>query len=141
MQLRSESSTRTVPVPDHKELKTGTLLSIIRQSQLPRSLFESVEPPQLPFKRYRDSLLLQRRARSLRGQAFECRRNQLAALSQAPLRTLQPYAIRRRGIDACFICGDTIIAIEELGAPSPDDLRDSGPGSGVSTWFKCSMDA
>jgi len=34
-------STITVPVPDHKELRKGTLLSIIRQSQLPRSAFES----------------------------------------------------------------------------------------------------
>ena len=33
-------STVTVPVPDHKELRTGTLMSIIRQSELPRSLFE-----------------------------------------------------------------------------------------------------
>lgn len=40
MQRRSGSSTITVPVPDHSELRTGTLLSIIRQSQLPRSLFE-----------------------------------------------------------------------------------------------------
>jgi len=41
MQLRLEGSTRTVPVPDHDELRTGTLLSIIRQSQLPRRLFET----------------------------------------------------------------------------------------------------
>ncbi|MGA7913560.1 MAG: type II toxin-antitoxin system HicA family toxin [Candidatus Dormiibacterota bacterium] len=41
MQLRLEDSTRTVPVPDHDELRTGTLLSIIRQSQLARKLFES----------------------------------------------------------------------------------------------------
>jgi predicted RNA binding protein YcfA (HicA-like mRNA interferase family) len=32
--------TITVPVPDHKELRIGTLQSVIRQSQLPRSLFE-----------------------------------------------------------------------------------------------------
>ncbi len=32
-------STITVPVPDHKELRIGTLLSIIRQSQLDRSFF------------------------------------------------------------------------------------------------------
>ena len=31
----------TVSVPDHRTLKTGTLASIIRQSQLPRSLFEN----------------------------------------------------------------------------------------------------
>ncbi len=30
-----------VPVPDHHELKIGTLLSIIRQSGLPRSEFET----------------------------------------------------------------------------------------------------
>jgi predicted RNA binding protein YcfA (HicA-like mRNA interferase family) len=40
MQKRSEDTTTTVPVPDHKELKTGTLTSIIRQSGLARSLFE-----------------------------------------------------------------------------------------------------
>jgi predicted RNA binding protein YcfA (HicA-like mRNA interferase family) len=41
MQKRTEISTVTVPVPDHKELKTGTLRAIIRQSGLSRSLFES----------------------------------------------------------------------------------------------------
>ena len=30
----------TVPVPDHRELRIGTLLSIIRRSGLPRALFE-----------------------------------------------------------------------------------------------------
>ena len=40
MQKRSEHTTTTVPVPEHKELKTGTLGSIIRQSGLPRRLFE-----------------------------------------------------------------------------------------------------
>lgn len=40
MQKRTPESTITVPVPDHKELRIGTLQSIIRQSQLPRSLFE-----------------------------------------------------------------------------------------------------
>jgi predicted RNA binding protein YcfA (HicA-like mRNA interferase family) len=40
MQQASESSTVTVPVPDHKELRTGTLRSIIRQSGLGRELFE-----------------------------------------------------------------------------------------------------
>jgi predicted RNA binding protein YcfA (HicA-like mRNA interferase family) len=39
MQRQAEGSTITVPVPDHKELRIGTLLSIIRQSQLDRSLF------------------------------------------------------------------------------------------------------
>ena len=36
MQRRLAESTITVPVPDHPELKTGTLLSIIRQSGIPR---------------------------------------------------------------------------------------------------------
>jgi predicted RNA binding protein YcfA (HicA-like mRNA interferase family) len=40
MQLRSPDTTITVPVPDHRELRVGTLLSIIRQSGLPRALFE-----------------------------------------------------------------------------------------------------
>ncbi|RXK88621.1 type II toxin-antitoxin system HicA family toxin [Chlorobaculum sp. 24CR] len=40
MQKQIPGSTITVPVPDHKELKTGTLLSIIRQSAVQRSEFE-----------------------------------------------------------------------------------------------------
>ena len=40
MQKKIEDSTITVPVPDHKEIKIGTLHSIIRQSQLPKALFE-----------------------------------------------------------------------------------------------------
>ena len=40
MQKRSGDTTTTVPVPDHKELKMGTLTSIIRQSGIARSLFE-----------------------------------------------------------------------------------------------------
>jgi predicted RNA binding protein YcfA (HicA-like mRNA interferase family) len=40
MQKATESGTATVVVPDHKELRIGTLQSIIRQSQLPRELFE-----------------------------------------------------------------------------------------------------
>ena len=40
LQKRLETTTVTVPLPDHKELKTGTLRSIIRQSGLSRSLFE-----------------------------------------------------------------------------------------------------
>jgi predicted RNA binding protein YcfA (HicA-like mRNA interferase family) len=44
MQLRkAEGGTITVPVPDHRELKTGTLLGIIEQSMLPRALFEAPE--------------------------------------------------------------------------------------------------
>jgi predicted RNA binding protein YcfA (HicA-like mRNA interferase family) len=34
MQKKLADSTVTVPVPDHKELKTGTLRAIIRQSGL-----------------------------------------------------------------------------------------------------------
>lgn len=41
MQKASGNSTLTVPVPDHDESKIGTLLGIIRQSGLPRSLFET----------------------------------------------------------------------------------------------------
>ena len=40
MQKKIPGSTITVPIPDHSELRIGTLQSIIRQSQLPRSLFE-----------------------------------------------------------------------------------------------------
>jgi predicted RNA binding protein YcfA (HicA-like mRNA interferase family) len=40
LQLRVPGSTVTVPVPDHRVLRRGTLLSIIRQSRLPRALFE-----------------------------------------------------------------------------------------------------
>ena len=40
MQRKLTDSTITVPVPDHKELRVGTLLSIIRQSRLDRSPFE-----------------------------------------------------------------------------------------------------
>jgi predicted RNA binding protein YcfA (HicA-like mRNA interferase family) len=31
----------TIPVPDHEEIRIGTLVSIIRQSRLPRELFET----------------------------------------------------------------------------------------------------
>ena len=41
MQRRTSEETVTVPVPDHPELKIGTLLSIIRQSGIPRTEFES----------------------------------------------------------------------------------------------------
>lgn len=41
MQKRIEGSTITVPVPDHSEIRAGILRSIIRQSGLPHSLFES----------------------------------------------------------------------------------------------------
>jgi predicted RNA binding protein YcfA (HicA-like mRNA interferase family) len=40
MQKRAGKTTTTVPVPNHAELKVGTLTSIIRQSGLARSLFE-----------------------------------------------------------------------------------------------------
>ena len=39
MQKQVPGSTITVPVPDHKEIRIGTLMSIIRQSGLDRSLF------------------------------------------------------------------------------------------------------
>ena len=41
MQRRAEEGSTTVPVPDHRELRVGTLLSIIRQSGVPKSEFES----------------------------------------------------------------------------------------------------
>jgi predicted RNA binding protein YcfA (HicA-like mRNA interferase family) len=40
MQKKSSAGTITVPVPDHNEIRTGTLLSIIRQSGLDRGEFE-----------------------------------------------------------------------------------------------------
>ena len=40
MQKSTNDSTITVPVPDHKEIRIGTLQSIIRHSRLPRELFE-----------------------------------------------------------------------------------------------------
>uniref|UniRef100_A0A7V4G9M5 Type II toxin-antitoxin system HicA family toxin n=1 Tax=Desulfobacca acetoxidans TaxID=60893 RepID=A0A7V4G9M5_9BACT len=40
MQKKLSDTTITVPVPDHEELKIGTLLSIIRQSRVSRSEFE-----------------------------------------------------------------------------------------------------
>jgi predicted RNA binding protein YcfA (HicA-like mRNA interferase family) len=43
LQRRTPESTTTVPVPDHAELAIGTLLSIIRQSRVPRPAFESPE--------------------------------------------------------------------------------------------------
>ena len=41
MQLQTENSTVTVPVPNHKEVAIGTLQSIIRQSGLTRAEFET----------------------------------------------------------------------------------------------------
>ena len=40
MQRQSDSGTVTVPVPDHAEIRIGTLQSIIRQSGIPRTAFE-----------------------------------------------------------------------------------------------------
>ena len=40
MQRKTEDSTITVPVPDHKEIRMGTLQSIIRQSGILRTEFE-----------------------------------------------------------------------------------------------------
>jgi predicted RNA binding protein YcfA (HicA-like mRNA interferase family) len=40
MQKRVGETTITVPVPNHKEIKIGTLQSIIRQSKLSRESFE-----------------------------------------------------------------------------------------------------
>jgi len=40
MQRRTDTGSVTVPVPDHRELAMGTLLSIIRQSGIARAQFE-----------------------------------------------------------------------------------------------------
>ena len=40
MQRQVPGGTITVPVPDHEEIRTGTLMSIIRQSGIQRSEFE-----------------------------------------------------------------------------------------------------
>jgi predicted RNA binding protein YcfA (HicA-like mRNA interferase family) len=40
MQWQGEATTISVAVPMHDEIKIGTLSSIIRQSHLPRELFE-----------------------------------------------------------------------------------------------------
>jgi hypothetical protein len=40
MQYQELNSTRTVLVPDHRELRVGTLLSVIRQSGVAREIFE-----------------------------------------------------------------------------------------------------
>jgi predicted RNA binding protein YcfA (HicA-like mRNA interferase family) len=41
MQKTSANTTITVPVPNHKEIKTGTLQSIIRQSGISKEEFMS----------------------------------------------------------------------------------------------------
>jgi predicted RNA binding protein YcfA (HicA-like mRNA interferase family) len=40
MQRGTDAGSITVPIPDHRELAIGTLLSIIRQSGIPRPEFE-----------------------------------------------------------------------------------------------------
>ena len=40
MQKKLDTGTITVPVPDHEEIRIGTLQSIIRQSGVARSEFE-----------------------------------------------------------------------------------------------------
>ncbi len=40
MQKKTDNGTITVPVPNHSEIKRGTLQSIIRQSEIPRQYFE-----------------------------------------------------------------------------------------------------
>ena len=41
MQKRLPDTTITVPIPDHAELRRGTLMGIIRQSRVPRTEFET----------------------------------------------------------------------------------------------------
>ena len=40
MQKKEGNKTTTVPIPNHSEIKKGTLQSIIRQSEIPRQYFE-----------------------------------------------------------------------------------------------------
>lgn len=40
MQLKTPTGTVTIPVPNHPEIRIGTLQSIIRQSGLPKKEFE-----------------------------------------------------------------------------------------------------
>ena len=40
MQKETEQRTITIPVPDHEEIRIGTLSSIIRQCGIARSAFE-----------------------------------------------------------------------------------------------------
>jgi hypothetical protein len=40
MQLRTGTTTVTIPIPERRELRTGTRRAIIRQSGPPRVLFE-----------------------------------------------------------------------------------------------------
>ena len=44
MQKKLANTSVTIPVPDHRELRSGTLQAIIRQSGLPRSEFHTLEP-------------------------------------------------------------------------------------------------
>jgi hypothetical protein len=41
MQKATNTSTITVPVPNHSEIRIGTLQSIIRQSGIPKEYFEN----------------------------------------------------------------------------------------------------
>jgi predicted RNA binding protein YcfA (HicA-like mRNA interferase family) len=41
LKFSNETIEISVPVPNHDKIKIGTLLSIIRQSRLPRELFET----------------------------------------------------------------------------------------------------
>lgn len=43
MQKIVPAGTITLPVPDHHELKRGTLMGIVRQSRIPREEFEEEE--------------------------------------------------------------------------------------------------
>ena len=41
MQLITADGSITVPIPDYREIRIGTLMSIIRQSGVPKSVFET----------------------------------------------------------------------------------------------------
>jgi predicted RNA binding protein YcfA (HicA-like mRNA interferase family) len=40
MQLTHDEGSISIPVPDHREIRIGTLMSIIRQSGLSKDIFE-----------------------------------------------------------------------------------------------------
>ncbi len=58
MQKQLETTTVTVPVPLHASLRRGTLASIVRQSELARSLFETELPRPILIGRLADYTLM-----------------------------------------------------------------------------------
>jgi predicted RNA binding protein YcfA (HicA-like mRNA interferase family) len=56
MQKKVLQSTITVPVPDHDEIRIGTLQSIIRQSGLPRTEYDRIFNDRHPIRGCLESL-------------------------------------------------------------------------------------